>query len=285
MDISHNPDVDTPIVKSTLKFAFLVMYELRCLTQIDKLYKYIIDFYDADIIICCQELEDTQELVKLFDRRVIFKKIYTKPCSSDYFNNHPQLKSESNNWNKESCLQLYINWNEMSHVLEDFKDKYDYFINVRTDIDILLPFPDKHLFETIPKGIYTYDAKYAREWGGLGAGIFIQKEYIIQYLKCTYNILTNQSLCHDLACYNQENFLNMCLRHANITMKYMNNLNFFYIATSQSAYTTHALPQRHYLYPGFIKYPTQVNEVYSNLALWKNGYKWKIVNEMLTLSI
>lgn len=276
------PDIEVTD-KTNIKFAFLVMYELRCLTQIEKLYKYIIDFYDADIIICCQELEDTQELVKLFDRRVIFKKIYKKPCSSDYFNNHPQLKNASNNWNKESCLQIYINWNEMSHVLEDYKDKYDYFINVRTDIDILFPFPDKYLFETISKGIYTYDAKYASWWGGIGLGIFIHKDYIIQYLKCTYNTLIDQSLSIDFASYNQENFLNLCLQRNNINMKYMNHLNFFYIATSEKAYTTWAIPERHRLYSGFIKYSAQVNEVFDNFALWQKGYKWIIFNKRLTL--
>ena len=173
----------------------------------------------------------------------------------------------------------------MSYVLEDYKDKYDYFINVRTDIDILFSFPDKHLFQTIPKGIYTYDAKYAHDWGGMGIGIFVHKEYIIQYLKCTYNVLTTQSSSPNFACYNQENFLNMCLNHANINMKYMNNLNFFYIAKSEKSYTTWANPQRHYLYPGFIKYPSQVNEVYSNLELCKNGCKWIVDNDRLTLSM
>ena len=42
-----------------MKYAVLIMYELRGVKiTIEKLYKYIIDFYDADIFIVCQKQYD-----------------------------------------------------------------------------------------------------------------------------------------------------------------------------------------------------------------------------------
>lgn len=270
-----------------MKFAFLVMYELRCLKKILKFYEHIIDFYDADIIICCQELKDTTEMVELFDRKVIFSKIYKKPNPSEYYDNNKHFNTKSANWNKESCLQLYINWNEMANVVEQFKDNYDYFINIRTDIDILFPFPDKYLFEIIPKGIYTYDANYAKGWGGFGCGVFMHKDYIIQYLKSTYNVLKNEDICDtfNLSSMNQERFLTKCLNYHGIKMNYVKNLNIIYIAKSETAYTTWAIPKKHYLYDGFIKYPKQVDETFNNLELWNKGYRWIWNDDSLLLSL
>lgn len=273
--------------KSNLKFAFLVMYELRCLKHIEKIYKNIIDFYNADIIICCQDVSEHQDDINLFNKNVVYKQTYTKPDPTIYFKNNKYLNTQSHNWNKPSCLQLYINWNEMGNVLEQFKDKYDYFISIRTDIDILFPFPDKHLFENIPKGVYTYNTEYAKWWGGFGCGVFIHKDYIIEYLKSTYNILNNENICDTLSlhCMNQENFLTKCLKNYGIEMKYIKNLNIIYIAENERSYTTWAIPQKHHLYKGYIKYPEQVNETLKNLELWNKGYKWKVINDSLELGM
>jgi hypothetical protein len=268
---------------SPVKFAFLVMYEMRCLKHIDKIYKNIIDFYNADVIICCQNVPEHEDDINLFDRNVVYKNIYTKPDPNIYFNNNKYLHIESQNWNKPSCLQIYINWNEMGKVLEEFKDKYDYFINIRTDIDILFPFPDKQLFENIPKGVYTYNAEYSKCWGGFGCGVFMHRDYIIEYLTSTYNILINEDLCNNLSYMNQEKFLNYCLLIYGIEMKYIKNLNIIYIAKSENAYTTWAIPQKHPLYEGYVKYSVQLEETLKNLELWNKGYKWKVVNNSIEL--
>jgi hypothetical protein len=49
------------------------MGELRCLDYIKNLYEYLIDLYDADVIICCQDLPDKQSDIELFDRKVVYK--------------------------------------------------------------------------------------------------------------------------------------------------------------------------------------------------------------------
>ena len=57
-----------------VKFAFIVMYELRSIHKtLANLYDNIINYYDADIIIVCQEtFENDQDNLNLFDKKVIF---------------------------------------------------------------------------------------------------------------------------------------------------------------------------------------------------------------------
>ena len=142
-----------------VKFAFIVMYELRSISKtIDQLYKYIVDYYDADIIILCQETFENESInMDFFDRKVIYKRMYKKQNSKEYFNNIVHEHKYWHTWDSEPCLQIYINLREMGKVIEEYKDKYDYFISLRTDIEILFPLPDPNLFEIAPKGIYSFD--------------------------------------------------------------------------------------------------------------------------------
>ena len=72
-----------------MKFLFIVMFELRALNKtIDKLYHYIVDFYDADIFICAQKsTPENDKNIDLFQRKVVFKKLYDKPDPKIYFKN------------------------------------------------------------------------------------------------------------------------------------------------------------------------------------------------------
>ena len=277
------------VSNNKMKFAFLIMYEIRCLKKIENLYKYIINHYNADIIICCQELDDTHEKLKLFDKNVIFKKVYSKKNPQEYYNNSKLGSYAQQNWNNNACLQIYINWNEMADVLEDYKDKYDYFILTRTDLDILFPFPEIDFFSKIPKAIYSFDANYDRSWGGSACGVFIHNDYIINYLRCTANILRNDSLINKfITSYNllnQENFKNFCVKENNITYKYIKNTNYFFITDNINSYTTWGIPQKNDKYDGFIKMPEQFEEAYDNLILWDNGYRWHFKNDSIILSL
>ena len=59
-----------------MKFAFLVMLELRCIDKtIEKLYKNIIDYYNADIFILCQNLPNGENGIDMFDKNVIIKQL------------------------------------------------------------------------------------------------------------------------------------------------------------------------------------------------------------------
>lgn len=295
-----------------MKFAFLIMYEIRCLKKIENLYKYIINHYNADIIICCQELgdvqltppapvwnpstrvsgfqpDDTHEKIKLFDKNVIFKKIYLKKNPQEYYNNSKLGSYEQQNWNNDACLQIYINWNEMADVLEDYKDKYDYFIQTRTDIDILFPFPEIDFFTSIPKAIYSFDANYAKSWGGYCTGVFVHSDYIIDYLKCTTNILKNDILINQFIksydILNQENFKNFSLKENNIIFKYIKNINIFFITDNINSYTTWGIPQKNNNYDGIIKMSEQFVEAYDNLTLWDSGYRWHFKDDSIILSL
>lgn len=272
-----------------MKFAFLVMYEIRCLKKIENLYKYIIKHYNADIIICCQELDDTYKKIELFDKNVIFKKVYSKKNPQDYYNNSKLGSYAQQNWNNNACLQIYINWNEMADVLEDYKDKYDYFIQTRVDIDILFPFPEIGFFSNIPKAIYSFDANYAKSWGGYCTGVFIHSNYIIDYLRCTTNILKNDILINkyikSYEILNQENFKNFCLKENNIIYKYIKNINLFFITDNINSYSTWGTPQKNNNYDGFIKMSEQFDEAYDNLKLWNDGFRWHFKNDSIILSL
>ena len=185
--------VNTNIKK---KYAFIVMYELRAIRKtIDKLYKYIIDYYDADIFIVCQkEFNDDSERIKLFNRNVKVVKLYDKPNPIEYFgaNSNIHLSGGISNWNNPGNMQIYINNNEVAKVIKDYVNDYDYFITLRTDSDILFDFIPPILLEEIPPGVYGFAPNYCEYWGGSGTANFIHKNYVLDYFESYYNILTNK---------------------------------------------------------------------------------------------
>ena len=253
------------------KFCYLVMGELRCLDYIQNLYEHMIDYYDADIIICCQDLPGQQSDIELFDRKVVYKEKYTKPDPYEWYAHCSSVHQPSNNWNIPACLQLFINMAKLADVVEKFKDKYDYFIMTRTDIKIIFPYPDKHLFGKIPPGMYSYDAHYARQWGGFHELGFVHKDFIIQALRGPDNLIKSGL---EIGWHNGEAFTNIALHHENIRRNYINGLNFYFIAHNEHTRTTWATP---FFYPPancFVKYREAVNEVNSNNSLWHQGYRW-----------
>jgi len=279
-----------------MRFAYLVCFELRCLKEIDKLYKYIIDYYDADIFICVQETPDVEEKIKLFNRKVIKKKVYKRIENPkiNYFHN-PELDIHGKgNFRKEPILNFYINLIEMGEFIKDHINNYDYFIILRTDIDILFKFPPKKLFEKVLPSIYTFNAQYCRKWGGFGSGIFIHKKYIYKSLTCFKNILQDNNLIKNyykeanFRVPNQETFSNYCYKINNFEFKYINNLNFWFIVDINSKEEMikfnkdrkqgkqNARVQILYCKKRkiFFKYKAQVVEAYHNQKLNQDDYKW-----------
>ena len=285
-----------------MKFAYLVMTELRSLDKtIQQLYDYIINPYDADIFICVQQtFSDDNEKIKLFNKNVVHSEIYTKPDPNIYFGTNNNINIRSGSWCVPSNLQIYINYHKMSQIIEKYVDKYDYFITLRTDVCILFPFPDKHLFENIPNALYSVDATYCKDWGGCGFSVFIHKKFIMNYLMCYYNIISNKiykpilinnfnKLGYD--CSNQENFLNICLKIMNNpsethsildNKKYIKNINYYYTAKALNDYTTWSKPSIHPIYNVICKYEGQCAEAYQNFKIWQNG-KWKYDNDCIFL--
>lgn len=261
-------------------FCYLVMNELRCLDYINNLYEYIIDYYDADIIICCQDLPGKQSDIELFDRKVVYKEKYTKPDPYEWYAGCSSVRVHSNNWNIPACLQLYINMDKMADVVEKFKDKYDYFIMTRTDIKIIFPYPDKHFFGKIPPGMYSYDAHYARIWGGFHEYGFVHKDLIIPALRTANYLIKNVINQQDVSSYNGERFTAFCLNHANIKKNYINGLNFYFIAHDENTHTSWGMIK---FYPPancYVKYTTSVDEVNHNNSLWEKGYRWSFDSKL-----
>jgi hypothetical protein len=271
------------------KFAFLLMYEVRTLINIEKIYQYVIDYYNADVIICCQELHDTNEKLELLKKNQVFKKVYKHINPTEYYNNNFNHTGHLSNWNNNCCLQIYINWNEMASVLEQYKNDYDYFILLRSDINIAFPFPKKELFENITDGIYTFDANYARIWGNYSTGVFVHKNFIIDYLNCTKKVLQDNNLINrfllEYTKYsshkNQESFKLYCMAFSNLTFKFINNINIYFVTESMDTKSTWSIPTL--IDNEFVKYPEQYNEVKDNLQLWNSGYVWVYENNNFLL--
>jgi len=264
-----------------MKFAFLVMYELRAINHtIDNIKKYVIEKYNADVFIVCQnQFEDDEQRLALFDKNVKIKKMYKKKDPREYYGRNIKICNEFGKFNKGN-LQLYINEKEMLNHLENYIDDYDYFITFRVDSHILFPFPDEKLFTQIPPSIYTFDAKYAW-WGGYSLCVFIHKNYIKTYLNRTYDIIKNDVKISNTD--NQEHFTNACMKLGGINLSFIKNMNIFYTADSLNAYTTAATIKMHKKYNVICKYIEQCDESHANLDLWNNGYTWNVVNNHIML--
>lgn len=266
-----------------MKFAFLVMLELRSLKKtINNLYKYIIDYYNADVFVLCQESNNIND-INLFNKNVVYKNSYKKP--NVYEDLNITNNNLANNWNNENCLQCYINWYKMYELLNSQFENYDYYIILRTDIDILFPFPPKNIFENIPNKIYTFDANYAKEWGGYSSGVFVHKNYILDYLKCFYDIIKN-NLYDDFLSYqiqNQENYMLFSMNKYNLSFNYINNLNIYFTAEDLNDHTTWSTIKYSYKYNVICKYENQCEEAHNNLLYWNNGANWVFENNILKL--
>jgi len=276
-----------------MKFAVVILYELRAIKKtIENYYKYLIDFYNADVFIICQNtFDDDYENLKLFNRNVKYIMLYEKPDPKKYFgeNSNINLPMGAGNWNNHGNLQIYINNNEASKVLKDYVDQYDYFIQLRLDIDILFDFPKSDLFEKIPHGIYGFHPNYCSGWGGSGAGNFIHKDFLIDYLNSYYELMTNNNYKEyimyriSLGILNQEMILNIALEIKKFKMIPITNINYYYTTEKLNSYTTWSKPSYNTKYDVICKYPEQCNEAFDALTLWNNNKKWVFIDNQIKL--
>ena len=274
-----------------MKFAFLVMNELRSINKtINSLYENIIDYYDADVFLLCQRTFDNDDNnLNLFNKKVIHKELYKKPDLSKHFKNYNYIKKFKDEvWNKDSCLNIYINFFKMANLIEKYKDNYDYFIFIRTDIEILFPFPNKEIFENIPHGLYSFDAQYCCHWGNVGFSAFTHKDYILDYLKCCYEIVIDNNKINKFKStyypyYNQEFMKMFALSEKKLYYNYIKNINYYYTAETLNDYTTWSKPMIHPVYKVICKYDEQCTEAYKNLNVWNNNKIWKFDGKNILL--
>lgn len=279
-----------------MKFAYLVCFELRSLKHIKKLYKHIIDYYDADIFICVQDAPDIQDKIKLFDRKVkkikVIKKV--KNAKINYFQNEKLDTFGKGNFIENSMLNFYINLIEMGKFIKDEIKNYDYFILLRTDIDILFDFPPKKIFESLPPSIFTFNPDYCKGWGGWGSNVITHKNYIYKSLTCFNKIFRKNKLIKQYyyeknffggRAPNQESFSNYCYKLCNFNFNNINNINFWFainiktkeemIEFNKKKLTRHPL-QWYNKKKMVCKYKIQVSEVFKNLEKIKNNYVWSL---------
>ena len=280
-----------------VKFAFLVMFELRAIKKtIEKINKYIISAYNADIFLVCQKFsQEDEDNLKLFCKDPIVKIIYEKKDPLKYYNISSFGNISQHDWNSYNRLQMYINEKEMLNNIDNYIDNYDYFIRLRIDSEILFPFPDKELFEEVPKGIWTFNARYTCNWGnkmlqyvckknpGYSLGVFIHRDYIRQMLNSTYKVITNTKIENQFDEMNQETFNNYCFNNEKLTWSYINNINIYFTAESEKSKTTWSTPLLHPIYNIIYKYIDQFNEAYKNNELWMNGYRWTYKGDIILL--
>jgi hypothetical protein len=278
------------------------MFELRAVKKtVQDLYDNIINPYDADVYICVQKaLPDDLERLELFQEKVVYKELYDKPDPNVFFGPDQNLtlknKSHNSNWNITSNLQIYINQHRMAQVIYDIVDKYDYYILLRSDAQILFPFPNKEFFENMTESMYFVDSQYCKAWGDNGWPTFIHRKYILQYLNSYVEIMKNPIYKEDIneimnkdygfEC-NQEKFQYACLGlcHLNDKIKYIKNLNYFMTAEKVDDYTTWSKPHIHRSRLDIVsKYDEQVDEAFANDELWQNGYTWKTNGECIYLA-
>lgn len=271
-----------------MRYAFLVMYELRSLPKtIGALHQRIIDYYNADVYILCQrQFDDDDDRIKLFDRRVKHAELYAKPDPNAYFadavNYNLDVPDTVGMWKSKSNIQLIINNNKFADVVRPIINDYDYFITLRVDVDIMFDMPPPSLFEVVPPAIYSFHPEYSRGWGGSGGGNFIHSSLVLDYLTCTYRAThdtqfttTLRSIAGNPPANNQEMFLNRSLNLIGLSMKPINDINYYYTATTLNDYYTWADPSMHPTHHGVIlKYPEQYANAYSAFEKWNQGWRW-----------
>lgn len=282
-----------------MRIALLIMFELRYIHHnINDFYKYLIDYYNADIFLLSQrKFDDDEARLNLFQRKVVYKELYSKPELSEYFNNYDYIQDKKKdgdnnfNWNKNQVLQLFINMNKMSYIIEKYINDYDYFIMLRTDSKILFPFPPSNILYNIPKGTYQIKANYCHNWGGVGFRFLISKEYILSYLRSPYEVINSNYLIdlflnnNKFKYKNQENLLNFSLEYKKIPNYHINSLNYYYTCEDINSYTTWAKPKINAEYNVICKYPNQCIEAYKNLNLYKKkNFKWIFINNNINFT-
>lgn len=271
-----------------MKFAYIICFELRAIKKtISYLEEFIINPYNADVILCCQKkFENDEERINLI-KNIRIKKLYEKENPKIFYGKNYIMKlRDSGNWNNYSNNQIYINLRKVWECIKDIYTEYDYFIFTRTDSQILFPFPDKELFECAEPGIYTFDANYCKQWGGYATGVFVHKNFIEAYLNKYYNVIMKNNfieLNKINVGLNQENFANFAMQKAGLSWKYIKNINSFFTAETLDDYTTWSKPQIINEYDVICKYPDQCYEAFNNYKLWLNGKRWKYNNNQFYL--
>ena len=269
-----------------MKFAYLVMYELRALhSTAEKINKYIIEHFNADVILVCQKtFDDDEERIKLL-KNVKYAKLYDKPDAIKYFG-FENIKEEKKFYRcsfTKSNMQIYINFYEMKKVVEEIYKNYDYFIIVRVDIDILFNFPPLTLFKSLSPQNFKFHQYSCGSWKESGMGNIIHRDSILDYLSSYYDYITQIIKKTNNILDSQEELFYKSLLYKNIKVTPIENLGFYFTATTLNDYTTWSKPVIHPKYKVICKYEGNCDEAFKNLELWNKGLRWSYTNNKICL--
>jgi hypothetical protein len=272
-----------------MKFALLIMYELRSTYKcIEGLKSKLIDFYNADVFVLCQrQFEDDATRLSLFDTNVKHDELYDKPNPLEYFGEDSNITLPSPHmWNNAGNSQIYINNHKMSKIISQVVNDYDYYILVRSDIQILFDFPSPEVFETLRPGLHAHSCPVFDTFGGIGLAHFVHKNFILDYLTAPYDAIVDKSLRHLInnSLFNQEQFCKFALERKGVFVKKIRGLNYFYTADGVDSYTTWGTPEIHETYNVVYKYRSQVDYAFESYALWKTDFRWIVEDDSIVLS-
>jgi len=296
-----------------MKFAMMVMGELRCMHKnFLNLFERIIQYYNADVIVVCQNaFQDDNERIKYFKDNAVHVHIYDKPDPLTYFGENTCLDNISHNggdWNKFSCLQIYINMLEMNNVILKHKFDYDYYLMFRTDSCILFDLPPINIFKEAPPSVYGFYTEYWKDAGNLG-GQYIHKNYINTYLSAPYTYIkdtNNFKILHEKYMFKslntlyfkdiddepglppaivlQEVLFVLAFEAVGININKIRNLPYYYSEDINETYIFNNAHERTVTDNNICyKYSEQYKECNQNLLHWNNGYRWKLVNNEIKL--
>ncbi len=273
--------------------------ELRGIKScIPSLYENIIDLWDSDVFLCFNLYKKSEydEINQIY-KKVIISNIYEK---EDVYTRFPktfyekyvpymqQVLKQSNKWGcniigpilgSHANLLIRLNLYNLSKILINYVDKYDYFIITRPDHLYKFPIFDKSFLNK------DFIIKYnVHNFGGFNADfLIIPNHQVIDWLTSGYDFFTNDDLqdymieeLKKLSPYLHisECFTNIIVKYKKYKIKEMSINSFISsddINSSRSDIPFKWCDKRNVMW----KHEEQFNETYKNFELWTKGHIWK----------
>lgn len=290
------------------KTAICLFGELRGIkTCIPTLYENIINKWDSDLFLCFNMYKFSEyEQIKEINKNVIVSNIYEKEDVYKIFPNSfyekyvPYLENVLKNSNKWGCniigpilgshsnLLIRLNWYNLSKILIDYVDKYDYFLITRPEHLYKFPIFDLSFLDK------NYIIKYnVHNFGCFNADfLIIPNHQVIDWLTSGYDFFTKDDLQDYMIeelkklsphSHISECFTDIIVRYKKYKIKEM-SINSFVssdtINSSRSDIPFKWCDKRNVIW----KHEEQFNETYKNLELWNNGHRWKCAENIIYLS-
>jgi hypothetical protein len=262
------------------KYAICMWGEPRSIkSTINNFNKYLLEPLNADLFIVTQKTNtDIDKNIYLFKKNVISIKPYNKYENTDKILKILNKLDNKENYIINATIQIYLNmYNIFINFGNIFNNNYEYIILTRSDFLHLFEFPnidsirDKNIF-------WCYEG---HEWGGINFNLLIvPSKYIKEYLFSMYDMLNdfkNIDLLNSLS-LNIEKFIKLIFDKNKWEIGRIEN-NAFITADSKNEITNWGKIQYDKELKSYYKYQEQVDNIKVSLKKYKNGKRWKYINE------